>query len=272
VTERHAPRAAATIDPLPWLALLPWATPVDLRFPIRRGDDRAILQALGADPLHAEVRKISYFESQDLDLMRAGVCVRATRNQRHRSGVAVGVAVDRHRDAVAEAVLGAGRAAGVEVEVEVSSHGVASWCLLGTQVTEVRLRGLLNGRVSLAEVLTEPQRTLLESCVGGDVPIGAVQVLPPVHVLTRSYLPRGYSRRLAAESWFPPDSARRLALATRCRPSSAPRIATETRRFLSARGIHLETDEARTTTQVAVRVALSSGPAPLRGTSARSRP
>jgi hypothetical protein len=270
VTEGQAPRAAATIDPLPWLALLPWTTPVDLRFLIRRGDDRAILQALGADPLRAEVRKISYFETDDLDLMRAGVCLRATRNQRHRSGVAVGVAVDRHREAVAEA----GRAAGVEVEVEVevSSHGVASWCHLGTQVTEARLRGLLTGRVSLAEVLTEPQRTLLTSCLGGDVPIGAVRVLPPVHVLTRSYLPRGYSRRLAAESWFPPDTSRRLALATRCRPSSAPLIATETRRFLSARGIHLETDETRTTAQVAVRVALSSGPAQLRGTSARSRP
>jgi hypothetical protein len=266
VTDGGAPHAAATVDPLPWRALLPWSTPVDLRFPIRRGDDRAVLEALGADPLQADVRQISYFESDGLDLMRAGVCVRATQNQRHRSGVAVGVSFDRHRDAVVEA----GRAAGVEVEVEVSSHGAASWCLLGTQLTEPRLRGLLNGRVSVTEVLTEPQRNLLEECLGGDVPIGAVQVLPAVHVLTRSYLPRGYSRRLAAESWFPPDSARCLALATRCRPSSAPQIVTQTRRFLTARGIHLETDEARTTTQVA-RAAMSSGPVQLRGTSARSR-
>jgi hypothetical protein len=229
----------------PWLGvLLPGSTHVELRFPIRPGDDRRIVGALGAEPLHADVRQVWFLETDDHAWSRLGVTVGALRIPRSRADVVVGVALERHR----HAVTGFVHLRDVDVDVEIDQQGPVPWCVLTGQVTEARLRGLLNGSLVLAEVLTPAQTTLLDACTRAATSRRAHRVLPPVHVLTRSYLPRGYSRRLAAETWFLPDGARRLSLVTRCRPSSAAEVTDATRRFLDARGIRLDTETARTAT------------------------
>lgn len=255
--DERGTQAPATMDASPWSGvLLPGSTHVELRFPVRHGDDRRTLYALGAEPLHADVRQVWFLDTDDLTLAGLGITVRASRSPHSRADLAVGLALERHRDAVTRAL----DTPGVVLEVEVGAQAVMPWCVLTAQVTEARLRGLLHRRLVPTDVLTPEQSALVEAGLGPPVAgwlRSALHALPAVNVLTRSYLPRGYSRRLGVESWFPPDGARRLALVTRCRPSSAPEVADATRRFLAARGVHLEADPTRTTTQAALLAASS---------------
>lgn len=64
------------------LGLLDDADSVELKLTVPLADQRSSIEALGFDPLEAQVRLVYFFDTPDLALDRAGVVVRARRIQR----------------------------------------------------------------------------------------------------------------------------------------------------------------------------------------------
>src|SRR4051812_15259010 len=63
------------------LALVKDADSVELKLSVDAGLQRSAVEALGLDPLEAQVRLVHFFDTPDLALERAGVVVRARRVQ-----------------------------------------------------------------------------------------------------------------------------------------------------------------------------------------------
>src|SRR3954449_10147836 len=61
------------------LSLMRGAGSVELKLTIPESSQRSTVEALGMDPLGAQVRLVSFYDTPDLALERAGVVVRARR-------------------------------------------------------------------------------------------------------------------------------------------------------------------------------------------------
>src|SRR3954465_14465367 len=61
------------------LSLMGGAGSVELKLTIPESSQRSTVEALGMDPLGAQVRLVSFYDTPDLALERAGVVVRARR-------------------------------------------------------------------------------------------------------------------------------------------------------------------------------------------------
>ena len=70
------------------LSLMGGAGSVELKLTIPESSQRSTIEALGMDPLGAQVRLVSFYDTPDLALERAGVVVRARRvgTTRRRAG------------------------------------------------------------------------------------------------------------------------------------------------------------------------------------------
>ena len=63
------------------LALSAGSDSVELKLTVPEADHRSAVAALGLDPLDAQIRLVSFFDTPDLALNRAGLIVRARRVQ-----------------------------------------------------------------------------------------------------------------------------------------------------------------------------------------------
>ena len=61
-------------------ALTDGADTVELKLTVPESEQRSALEALGLDPIAAEIRQVYFFDTPDLALDRAGVVVRARRD------------------------------------------------------------------------------------------------------------------------------------------------------------------------------------------------
>ena len=79
---RRKPRPPLSDDDLSQvLALSSGADSVELKLTVPDADHRSAIAALGLDPLDAQIRLVSFFDTPDLALNRAGLIVRARRVQ-----------------------------------------------------------------------------------------------------------------------------------------------------------------------------------------------
>jgi hypothetical protein len=63
------------------LELIGGADSVELKLTVPETDQRVAIEALGIDPLTAQIRQVFFFDTPDLALNRQGVVVRARRVQ-----------------------------------------------------------------------------------------------------------------------------------------------------------------------------------------------
>src|SRR5262245_22882181 len=76
------PRPALTdAQLLELLGLIKGADSVELKLTVPEDEHVTTLQALGVDPLNAQIRQVFFFDTPDLDLYQAGVVPRARRIQ-----------------------------------------------------------------------------------------------------------------------------------------------------------------------------------------------
>jgi hypothetical protein len=64
------------------LELIRGAESVELKLTVPESDQRSTVEALGMDPVDAQIRQVCFFDTPDLALNQAGVVVRARRVQR----------------------------------------------------------------------------------------------------------------------------------------------------------------------------------------------
>jgi hypothetical protein len=226
-------------DELPQLLdLLGDADSVELKVTVPESDHRSAVQALGIDPVGAEVRQVFFFDTPELDLYRHGVVVRA-RRARDRGDTVV-----KLRPVVPgelPATLRRSREFNVEVDAMPGSY-VCSGSLKGSADIQ-DVRDVAAGERPVRKLFSKAQRSLYREHAPEGLELNDLSVLGPVLALRLKFTPAELDRRVTTELWFYPDDTRVLELSTKCPPAEAFQAAAETRAHLTRHGIDLEGEQ-----------------------------
>jgi hypothetical protein len=197
---------------------------------------RSAIEALGLDPLDAQIRLVCFFDTPDLRLNREGVIVRARRVQGREDDSVV-----KLRPVVPDELPDQLRAApGMNVELDAMPGGYVCSASM-----KARLKGASNvkkrvrGKRATHKLFTKPQREFYEQHAPDDLALDDLELLGPIFVLKLNSTPKDFGRKLCTEMWLYPDGARILELSTKCPPSEMFQVAAEARGFLADRGVDL---------------------------------
>ena len=218
------------------LSLSSGADSIELKLTVPEQGHRSAIEALGLDPLDAQIRLVCFFDTPDLRLNRQGVIVRARRVQGREDDSVV-----KLRPVVPDELPSQLRAA-PEMVVELDAMPGGYVC---SASMKARLKGAagvkkrLRGKRATSKLFTKPQRRFYEQHAPADLALDDLDVLGPIFVLKLNSTPAGFGRKLCTEMWLYPDGSRILELSTKCAPSEMFQVAAEARGFLGGSGIDL---------------------------------
>jgi hypothetical protein len=235
-----------TARPLPddtlieMLSLMKGADSVELKLTVDESAQRSAIQALRMDPLGAQVRLVSFFDTPDLALERAGVVVRARRTAGRDDDSVVKLRPVVPSELAAE--VRASPLCVVEVDAMPDGH-VCSASLKGRPRASVQ--DVADGTAPVRKLFSKEQRAFYTNNAPEGIGLDDLHLLGPIFVLKLKASPRGVDRKMVVELWLYPDGTRILELSTKCAPNEAFQVAAEARAFLAERGI--SAGEAQTT-------------------------
>jgi hypothetical protein len=217
------------------LGLIDEADSVELKLTIPASGQRAAVEALGLDPLQAQIRQVFFFDTPDLQLDRAGLVVRARRVQKRGDDTVVKLRpVDP--DALPAKVR---RAPGFNVEVDAMPGGfVCSGSMKGA-LDAGPVKAVMTGRRPLRKLFSKEQRAFFKAHAPAGIELDDLSPLGPIFVLKLKSYPPGHERRLVSELWLYPDGSRVMELSTRCSPRETFEVAAKARVFLTSSGLDL---------------------------------
>jgi hypothetical protein len=230
---------AALVD---MLSLIDDADSVELKMTVADTAQRSAGEALGLDPLDAQIRLVHFFDTPDLALEKAGVVVRARRVQ----GKGDDNVIKLRPVIPSEMPRKLRRAPEFVIEVDAMPGGyVCSGSLKGVPPVPIR-ESLLSG-VPFRKLFTKDQRAFYAEHAPEGIELDSLSRLGPIFVIKLKGMPKGFGRKLVAELWLYPDGTRILELSTKCLPSEAFQVAAEARAYLSERGIEPATGQTTKT-------------------------
>jgi hypothetical protein len=217
------------------LELLQDCDSVELKLTVPEPDQRSTAQALGMDPIDAQIRQVFFFDTPELALYEAGVVVRARRMQGKGDDSVV-----KLRPVVPDAVSSRiRRRPGFGVEVDAMPGGFVCSGRLKETVAPERVKQAVMGARPIRKLFTKAQRELFAAHGPTGLQLDDLRVLGPIFVLKLRFNPAGFGRKLVAELWLYPDDSRVLEVSTKCEPSEAFDVAAETRAYLASEGVDL---------------------------------
>jgi hypothetical protein len=220
---------------------------VELKLTVPEEHHRSTAEALGMDPLQAQIRQVYFFDTPDLALNQRGVVVRARRVQGRGDDSVVKlrpVVPDELPDRLR-------RAPEMVVEVDAMPGGwVCSGSLKGALGT-TDVRRVAGGERAVRKLFSKAQRAFYADHAPEGLALDDLSILGPIFVLKLNLRPEGFGRKLTAEVWLYPDGARILELSTKCAPADAISVAVASRLFLHDRGVEI-TGEQPTKTRTAL--------------------
>lgn len=224
-------------DELPRLMeLIRGSDSVELKLTVPEAYGRSAAEALGVDPLDAQIRQVFFFDTPDLALDAAGVVVRARRIQRAADDTVVKLRPVVPADLPDEAR----RSKRFKVEVDAMPGGFVCSASFKGRAGEGEVKDAVAGRVRLNRLFSKEQREFFATHAPDGIELDDLSALGPVLVLKLKYTPEGATRPLTVELWNYPHGSRILELSTKAAPSEAFQAAAETRAFLTERGISLD--------------------------------
>jgi hypothetical protein len=229
------------------LDLVDDADSVELKLTVPEADQRSAVEALGMDPLDAQIRQVFFFDTPDLALYEKGVVARARRVQKKGddSVVKLRPVVPSQLDEDLR------ESPNMVVEVDAMPGGFVCSAALKRSLGTTEVRAAAKGERRLGKLFSKEQRAFFAEHAPDGVDLDELTVLGPIHVLKLKFSPGDYGRRLVAELWMYPDYTRILELSTKCAPAEAFDVAARTRAFLTKQGIDL-TSEQQTKTRTAL--------------------
>jgi hypothetical protein len=217
------------------LDLIRGADSVELKLTVPEAEQRSTVEALGMDPIDAQIRQVFFFDTPDLALNKAGVVVRARRVQ--RKGEDTVVKLRPVVPAELPAKLRQSPAFGVEVDAMPGGF-VCSASLKGVAAAGATKEAVRGGR-PLRKLFSKEQRAFYAEHAPEGVALDDLAVLGPIFVLKLKFSPGDFAHKLVAEMWLYPDESRILELSTKCLPAEAFQTALETRAYLARHGVDL---------------------------------
>lgn len=212
------------------LALARDSDSVELKLTVPEDQQRSTILGLGMDPLDAQIRLVTFFDTPGLDLNASGVVVRARRVQ------------GREDDSVVKlrpVVPGELETPGVFVEVDAMPGGYVCSASMKARLGTTDVRRCLAGERSIRKLFTKPQRAFYAAHAPEGLELDDLSVLGPIFVLKLNFTPPELGRKLVAELWLYPSGERILELSTKCAPSEMFQVAAEARAYLGERGVDL---------------------------------
>ncbi|MFB6609525.1 hypothetical protein ACFCVO_04355 [Agromyces sp. NPDC056379] len=248
MTDTAATRQGLTDEQLQeLLPLLVESDSIELKLTVPDSALRSTVTALGIDPLDAQIRLITFFDTPDLALDRAGVVVRARRIQGKGNDSVV-----KLRPLVPSSLpRGLRSSASFTVEVDALPGGFVCSGSMKGELSPTDVQSALQGERPLRKLFSKEQRAFFSAHAPDGITLDDLSILGPIFVLKARFTPEGLGRRMVAEVWLYPDGGRIVELSTRCRTTEAFQVAAETRAFLAGRGVDL-TAEQQTKTRKAL--------------------
>jgi hypothetical protein len=229
------------------LSLMKGAGSVELKVTIPESSQRSTVQALGMDPLGAQVRLVSFYDTPDLALESAGVVVRS----RRVAGKGDDSVVKLRPVVPSELPRKVRESEWCMVEVDAMPGGfVCSASMKGVPDTPVNDVAL--GSAPLRKLYSKEQRAFFAEHAPDGIAFEDLTLLGPIFVLKLKATPQGYARKMVVELWLYPDGARILELSTKCAPDEAFQVAAEARAFLAERDIAIDGGAQTTKTRKAL--------------------
>jgi hypothetical protein len=229
------------------LALASGADSVELKLTVPEDQHRSTIAGLGMDPLDAQIRLVSFFDTPDLALNKHGVVVRARRVQGRGDDSVV-----KLRPVVPDDIPRELRESpSMVVELDAMPGGYVCSASMKGRLGTTDVRRCMAGERRISKLFSKQQRAFYAAHAPAGVELDELSLLGPIFVLKLNFTPQALGRKLVAELWLYPDGARILELSTKCAPSEMFQVAAEARAFLAASGVHL-TGEQQTKTATAL--------------------
>jgi len=229
------------------MGLLKGAKSVELKLTVPGESHRASLEALGIDPLEAQIRLVTFFDTPDLALNKAGVVVRSRRIQGKGADSVVKLRPVVPNDIPPE--LRALETFGIEVDAMPGGY-VCSGSFKGVSDPD-NAKQVMFGKAPIRKVFNKEQRAFYKAHAPEGLELDDLSVLGPIFVLKLPFTPKELAHKLVIEMWLYPDGSRILELSTKCAPPDLSEILTNVRGYLIERGIERH-GEQQTKTKTAL--------------------
>jgi len=221
------------------LGLMKHSNSVELKLTVVDSAVRSTADALGMDPIQAEIRQVVFFDTPELTLSKAGVVVRARRIQ--GGG---GDTVIKLRPVNPETLSPEIRqSAAVKIEVDAMPKGFVCSASMKGKTTADDVRAVVLQKMKTRDLFTKEQRAFYKANAPGGLKLSQLSVLGPINLLKLEFSPEGVKRKFVGELWMYPDGSRILELSTKATPQDAFHVAAETRDFLKKRGLDLTAEQ-----------------------------
>jgi hypothetical protein len=244
-TKRALQLSDAQLEEL--LALTSHADSMELKLTVPDTEHRSTVDALGMDPLEAQIRQVYFFDTPDLRLNSHGVVVRARRVQGRGDDTVV-----KLRPIVPDQLPPSVRnAKTMVVEVDAMPGGYVCSASFKGALDTPQVRQVAAGERPIRKLFSKPQRAFYQAHAPEGLGLDDLRVLGPITVFKLKFSPEDLGRRMVAELWLYPDGERILELSTRCLPSEGFQVAAEARAFLANQGVDLY-GEQQTKTKTAL--------------------
>jgi len=230
------------------VALAAGADSVELKLTVPDVAHRSAVEALGLDPLDAQIRLVCFFDTPELTLEKAGLIVRARRVQGREDD-----SVIKLRPVVPDELPGTlRRASGMVVELDAMPGGYVCSATLKNRLGTSDVKRRVRGKRATSKLFSKPQRKFYARHAPDGLELDDLTLLGPIFVLKLNSSPPGFGRKLTTEMWLYPDGSRILELSTKCAPREMIQVALEARAFLGGLGLDLS-GRQQTKTKTALR-------------------
>jgi hypothetical protein len=229
------------------LALVRDSDSVELKLTVPDAHHRSTIMGLGMDPLEAQIRMVTFFDTPDLTLNRNGLVVRARRVQGREDDSVIKLRPVVPADLPEEQR----RSPAMVVEVDAMPGGYVCSASMKGRLGTSDVKACLAGERAIRKLFSKEQRAFYAAHAPDGIALDDLSVLGPIFVLKLRFTPPQLGRRMVAEAWLYPDGDRILELSTKCPPAELFQVAAETRLFLSANGVDV-TGEQQTKTATAL--------------------
>jgi hypothetical protein len=221
------------------LGLIAGSDSVELKVTVPDSAHRSTLTALDIDPLDAQIRVVTFFDTPDLALNKAGVVVRARRIQGKGDDSVIKLRPVVPSDLPAELR----RSESFNVEVDALPGGFVCSATMKGALRPTDVRRANRGDIPIRKLFSKEQRAFYAEHAPEGVALDDLSILGPIFVLKFRFEPEDLGRRLVTEAWFYPDGSRILELSTRAGTNEVFQVAAEARAFLAGRGIEFSGEQ-----------------------------
>jgi hypothetical protein len=206
---------------------------VELKLTIPQESTRAAIEALGLDPLDGEIRLVTFFDTPDLTLNKAGVVARCRRIQGKGADSVVKLRPGVPDDLPAK--LRRLDALGIEVDAMPGGF-VCSASFKGVADAE-KTKLVSLGQAPVRKAFNKDQRAFYKAHAPEGLKLDDLSVLGPIFVVKVRFVPAELAHKMVAELWLYPDGSRIFELSTKSAPADLIDVYTNVRKYLVERGI-----------------------------------